>query len=119
MMQDSADLLDPWMAERLARRRFDRWHIGRRANVVAAGVSQGCVIEDISPAGARVSTEQLPGPDASAFVVLNIEDFGALASEIWHRCESSNSVGLLFLHGPGKQAALAEWLTSERAHRAG
>ena len=108
----SQDPLASWREEPHTRRRFVRQKINLPASVSVAGTKRQCAVGDVSPRGALVNLENCEDLIPGSYVSFRPEGYRALPAEVRHINESEDTAGLMLLHEPAEQAALAQWLTS-------
>lgn len=104
------DVLEPWRAGQLSRRRFERWPLRRPAQAAAAGRRQRCEVRDISPSGARLAAPDMAGLAPGHYLVLDLDGFERLSAEVRHVDRAHDEAGVMFLHGASGETRLAEWL---------
>ena len=107
--------LAAWLVDDDARRRYKRWEVAEQATLTIEQARQSCVIQNISPDGACVVFEKASELPELHRVVLELEGFGQIPSEV--RYVMDDKVGLMFLHDMAAQRAMAHWLLILQSER--
>lgn len=89
------------------RRRHERWK-PMSASLSMNGQRHRCIVQDISPGGARVFAEAAHKLREAADVLLELSEFGMVPAHVAHL--TGNEVGLAFEAGNGTERRMADWL---------
>ena len=110
-----AKAIEFWRTKDDGRRKFRRLNVAQDASVTAIGANRPCRIHDISPGGARIEMRDIRSLWAGGFVVLNLNGYGPVGSELRHLEDAEHQAGLMFMHSGGDQVSIANWLTGLHA----
>ncbi len=105
----------PWRKQAASRRRYRRWSVAIRAVLRMAAQSRDCVVRDLSPGGGLVEVAGAAEIASGTSVVLELAGFGSIPAEVRHN--RGGKLGLMFLHGPAEEEALALYLVTVRPSR--
>ena len=99
-----------WNSRDSGHRRHERW-TPMPARMGLNGSRDPCVVQDISPGGARVLTEFADGLEQDSNVNFELIQFGQMAAKVVHL--EGNEIGLRF--SQEAEDDMADWLTPMRA----
>ena len=108
----SEDPLASWLEGPHSRRRFFRRKMNLAASISIANMKRQCAVDDVSPLGALVNLHDCEGLTRGTYVAFAPEGYRTILAEVRHVDESEDTAGLMLLHGPEEQAALAQWFGS-------
>ncbi len=107
--------LVPWRKQTGSRRRLRRWTVNIQATVWIGDQAVECLVQDLSPAGARIQLLESKTVAVGTQIRLNLESFSAIPAEV--RYSADGTLGLMFLHDEDAEVELARFLVSIRPER--
>ena len=93
--------------------------MNQAAELKSVQANPHCTIRDISPDGALIELSSAPEFWIGSFIILQMQEFGIIASEVRHIANSLRRCGLKFVHDTDGQSQLAEFLRTMSPEAAG
>ncbi len=108
--------LVPWRKQTTSRRRrLRRWTVNIQAVIWIGDQATECLVQDLSPAGARIQLSEIKSVAIGTQIRLDLESFSAIPAEV--RYSADGTRGLMFLHDEDAEVELARFLVSIRPER--